>query len=284
MRSISFPTPVDCLRIGADAFPHLKILATGSSTLAATHKFRDSLTGRKRLVSLVPVLYQELAAFGIADVRRRLLLGGLPSVLLGQHDRNEFYREWLDSYFARDVQELFRVAKRGGFLRVLELLLHQSGGQLDISRIASESQISRPTVTSWLEVFQVTFTIHLIRPYSAGGRREILAQPKVYGFDTGLVCHVRGWDDLRPDDCGGLWEHLVLDALLSTGHTTVYYWRDKQYREVDFVVARGRQAVDAIECKWNPRSFDPKGLLAFRERYPRGRNFVASPIDRKSVV
>ena len=273
--------PSRLLKIAADAFPKLKILATGSSTLAATRKFRDSLTGRKRVVSLVPVLCQELPSFGIKDVQLRLLRGGLPSVLIDHQDRHEFFREWLDSYFARDVQELFHVEKRAGFLRVLEILLRQSGGLLDISRIARESEISRPTVMNWLEVFQVTQTVRIVRPYSAGGRREILAQPKAYGFDTGFVCHLRGWDELRPDDCGGLWEHLVLDTLIAIGEPGVHYWRDKQQREVDFVLPRGRQGVDAIECKWNARAFDPKGLLAFRDRYPTGRNYVVCPLDGK---
>ena len=271
--------PSRLLKIGADAFPRLKLLATGSSTLAATRKFRDSLTGRKRVVNLVPVLYRELPAFGVHDLRVRLWRGGLPSVLLGQHEPAEFFGEWIDSYYARDVQELFAVGKRAGFLRVFELLLRQSGGLLDVSRIAAESEISRPTVTHWLEVFQVTQTLHVVRPYAAGGRREIVAQPKVFGFDTGLVCHVRGWEELRNDDCGPLWEHLVLDTFIAAGEAAIHYWRDKQHREVDFVLPRGRRGVDAVECKWNPKSFEPRGLLAFRERYPQGRNFVLCPTE-----
>jgi predicted AAA+ superfamily ATPase len=271
--------PSRLLKIGADAFPELKILATGSSTLAATRKFRDSLTGRKRVVRFVPVLHEELPAFGVVDVRDRLLRGGLPPALLAAEPSPDFYGEWLDSYFARDVQELFRLGKRAGFLRVMELLLRQSGGMLDVSRLARESGISRPTITNWLEVFQITHAIHLIRPFSAGGRREIIAQPKVFGFDTGLVCHCRGWDVLRSDDCGVLWEHVVLDALIATGVPKVNFWRDKQQREVDFVVPRGREAVDAIECKWNPAAFEARGLNTFREQYPKGRNFVVSPLN-----
>jgi uncharacterized protein len=271
--------PSRLLKIGADVFPHLRILATGSSTLAATRKFRDSLTGRKRVVELAPVLVEELAAFGIADLRERLLRGGLPPVLLGQQTPADFFPEWLDSYFARDVQELFRVEKRAGFLRVLDLLLRQSGGLLDVSRIERESQISRPTVMNWLEVYQITHTVRLVRPFSSGGRREIVAQPKAYGFDTGLVCHARGWDRLRTDDCGILWEHLVLDELVAAGNVRVQFWRDKQQREVDFVVPRNRGSVDAIECKWNAAAFDPAGLRVFRSQYPHGRNFVVSPGD-----
>ncbi|MCX6891570.1 MAG: ATP-binding protein [Verrucomicrobia bacterium] len=273
------PDPSRLLKIGADAFPRLRILATGSSTLAATQKFRDTLTGRKRVMALVPVLHEEAAAFGVADTRKRLLRGGLPPALLGEGHNPEFYAEWLDSYFARDVQELFRLEKRAGFLRVLELLLRQSGGLLEVTRLAAESAISRPTITNWLEVYQVTHVVHVLRPFSAGGRREIIAQPKVFGFDTGLVCHARGWDRLRAEDCSTLWEHLVLDALLAAGVPRVQFWRDKQQREVGFVVPRGREAVDAIECKWQPQSFEARGLAAFRSLYPNGRNFVVSPLS-----
>ncbi len=273
------PDPSRLLKIGADAFPKLKILATGSSTLAATQKFRDSLTGRKRVVTFVPVLYEELPAFGIVDLRDRLLRGGLPPSLLAEEPDPEFYGEWLDSYFARDVQELFRLEKRVAFLRLFELLLRQSGGMLDVTKLARESQISRPTLTNWLEIFQITHVAHLLRPFSAGGRREIIAQPKVFGFDTGLVCHARGWDHLRPEDCGVLWEHLVLDTLIACGVPKIHFWRDKQQREVDFVVPRSRDTVDAIECKWQPESFETRGLRAFREQYPKGRNYVVSPLN-----
>jgi uncharacterized protein len=275
------PDPSRLLKIGADEFPKLKILATGSSTLAATQKFRDTLTGRKRVVPLTPVLHEELEAFGIRDIRVRLLRGGLPPALLSESHDPEFYSEWLDSYFARDVQELFRLEKRAGFLNVLSLLLKQSGGMLDVSRIARDAQISRPTVMNWLEVYQATHTVHLLKPFAGGGRSEIVAQPRVYGFDTGFVAHARGWDTLRPDDCGMLWEHLVLDTLTASATPRVHFWRDKSDREIDFVVPRKRDDVDAIECKWNADSFETRNLLAFRAIYPTGSNYVLSPQTTK---
>ena len=270
------PNPSQVLKIGADAFPKLRILATGSSTLAATQKFRDSLTGRKRAIRLVPVLFEELAAFGIRDPQVRLLRGGLPPALLAERHDPEFYGEWLDSYFARDVQELFHLEKRAAFLRTLQLLLRQSGGMLNVSNTAAHCGVSRPTILNWLEVMEVTHAICIVRPYSAGGRREIVAQPKVFGFDTGFVCHARGWDQLRPEDCGVLWEHLVLETLLAADLPNIHYWRDKQQREVDFVVPRARDAVDAIECKWSRGDFTTRGLAALRAAYPKGRNLVVT--------
>jgi len=115
--------PSEILKIAADEFPHLRILATGSSTLAATQKFKDSLTGRKRIVHLHPVLADELAIFGEPDLEKRLLHGGLPDRLLSATPDPEFYSEWMDSYFARDVQELFPVGKRHAFLTLCELIL-----------------------------------------------------------------------------------------------------------------------------------------------------------------
>jgi predicted AAA+ superfamily ATPase len=102
--------------------------------------------------------------------------------------------------------------------------------------------------------------------------------PKCYAFDTGFVSFVRGWDPLRAEDFGALWEHLVLEHLqVLVPHLRVRYWRDKSGREVDFVLARRRDAVDAIECKWNPAAFDRSALEVFRGFYPKGRNFLVTP-------
>ena len=138
--------------------------------------------------------------------------------------------------------------------------------------------LSRPTVMHYLEICETTLTVHLLRPYHAGKAREWTHQPKAYLFDTGFVCHARGWDHMRPEDCGVLWEHLVLDTLLSIEDPArVHFWRDHQQREVDFVVTRGRESVDAYECKWSALNPDLRNLRAFRAAYPQGRNFVVVP-------
>lgn len=182
------------------------------------------------------------------------------------------------------MQELFRLNKRSDFLRFVELVLRQSGGMLEVTSLAKHTGVSRPTAQAWLDVLQITHVAYLVRPYAEGGRREILAQPKLYGFDTGFVSYARGWDGLRPEDCGPLWEHLVLDTLRSIPFDPVLFWRDKQQREVDFVLPRGRKRVDVVECKWTADSFDVRGIAAFRENYPQGRNLIVAPDVTKSYV
>lgn len=271
--------PSRLLKIAVDEFPHLRILATGSSTLAATSKFRDSLTGRKAVLHLVPVLLEECPLFGLKDLRRRLLHGGLPEAVLDPQPAPERTAEWLDSYFARDVQELFRIGDRRAFLAVVEAVLRASGGLLEVTGLAKLVGASRPTVMKYLDVLEVTHVITRLRPYHAGGRQELVRQPKLYGFDTGFVAFVRGWETLRDEDCGQLWEHVVLDTIRATlPEARVHFWRDTEKRELDFVLPRGRGRSDAIECKWNADAFSPKALIAFRKLHPEGRNFVLSPI------
>lgn len=271
------------LKIAADEYPELRILATGSSTLAATGKFRDSLTGRKRAIYLCPVLWEECEEpFGIADLDRRLLHGGLPESLLSRRKSPPAFAEWIDSFYARDILELFSVRNRQGFLSLFRLLLGWSAGQVDYSRLSRLTELSRPTVKSYIEALEIAHAIHLLRPFRGGGGGEIVSRPKCYAFDTGFVTFEKGWTRIREDDRGLLWEHLVLDSVRFRHlDQNIFYWRDKAGREVDFVVRRQEGVVDTFECKINPDEIDPRAVKAFRSRYPRGRDYVVVPVVKR---
>jgi len=275
--------PSQLLKIAADEYPQLKILATGSSTLAATRKFRDSLTGRKQAIHLCPILWDECAEpFGIYDLDHRLLHGGLPEPLLATRKDPEFFSEWIDSFYARDILELFGIRNRQGFLALFRLLLRQSGGQLDYSQLANLSELSRPTVKNHIEAMQIAHAVHLLRPFHGGGKREIVRRPKCYAFDTGFVSFEKGWNSIRDDDRGLLWEHLVLDTLrFHFRDETIFYWQDKSQREIDFVIRGERDQVDIVECKINPDKLNTAPIQAFRNLYPKGENMIVSPMVKK---
>ena len=265
------------LKLAADEFPGLKILATGSSTLFAVKKFRDSLTGRKINLYFPPVLWKEcIEDFNIYNFDRRLLHGGLPEMLLADNRNFDFYSEWIDSYYARDIQELFNIRNRTGFLKLLNILFLQSGGLMDVSGLAKNSGLSRPTVMMHLEALQIAHAINVVPPFFGGGRKEIVKRPKIYAFDTGFVSFVNGWNEIRDDDRGLLWEHLVLD-MLSVKYSKVFYWRNKNRNEIDFVIKRYENKVDVFECKINPLRFDPNSLFIFRKFYPDGNNYCFTP-------
>lgn len=164
------------------------------------------------------------------------------------------------------------------FNALLEYLLRQSGGQFEVTRAATALGITRPTVESHVRALEITNAVTVLRPYHGGGQNEIVKQPKIYAFDTGFVSFARGWDPLRQEDLGALWEHLVLEHLQTRfPDTPIRYWRDKAGREVDFVLPHRRDEIDAVECKWDPGSFDSAPLKLFREYYPKGKNYLVTP-------
>jgi len=269
--------PSELLKIAADHYRTTRIIATGSCTLGASTKFRDTLAGRKRDIWLTPMSLRDLEDAKLPDLKRRLLRGGLPPFLLPQQLEERDFQEWMDAFWAKDIQELFRLERRDSFQKFTELILAHSGGIFEATRPALICGISRPTIAKYLRVLEATFAAYIIRPFSTRQPNEIVAAPKVYGFDTGFVCYYRGWQELREDDLGMMWEHFVLNELMTrTQSRDVAYWRDKRGHEVDFVLARRRKKPLAIECKWSADSFDPTNLRAFRQQHPEGENVVVA--------
>ena len=262
--------PSELLKIAADHFSSTRVVATGSSTLGASARFRDTLAGRKEEIWLTPLSAADLVDFGRPDLDHRLLRGGLPPFFLAEELPEVDFQEWLDAYWAKDILELFRLERRSSFQRFFELLLAQSGGIFEATGFSRACEVSRTTISNYLAVFEATHVAHVLRPFSeSGAASEIVAAPKVYGFDSGFVCYYKGWAALRSEDRGLLWEHYVLNEV----HThlprrSVHYWRNKRGQEVDLVVPRRGRPPLAIECKASANDFDPRNLGAFRQLYP----------------
>ena len=278
------PDPSLVLKIAADHFPERPVIATGSSTLSATAKFSDALTGRKAEIWLTPMISEDLVSFG-GTLERRLWHGGLPPLFLADAESLPTdYAEWLSSYWARDIQLLFRVQQRSAFLRFVELVLARSGGMFEATAFAEACEVSRPTILNYLNVLEVTGVATVVRPFSSRRTTEIVAMPKVYGFDTGFVRYSAGWQIPRQEDLGLLWEHYVLNEILArvTG-VDIRYWRAKRGPEVDFVIVRRGVAPVAVECKWSSTNAgDLAGLRAFRRSYPEGVDLVVCADTEKA--
>jgi len=275
--------PSQFLKIAADYFPDIKILATGSSTLGVSYKFKDTLTGRKKDLWLTPILSNDLIDFKKSDLKHRFLHGGLPEYFLNSEIPETDFQEWLDSFWAKDIQELFRLERRNSFQKFLELLLIQSGGIFEATSFARPCEVSRSTINNYLKVLESTFIVNILRPFSSQRATEIISAPKVYGFDTGFICYYRGWHELRQQDLGFLWEHFVLNEINGKLQTRkIFYWRDKRGHEVDFIIVPHGHSPIAIEAKWSAKDFDPTNLRAFIKQYPKSINFVvANDVERE---
>ncbi len=275
--------PSELLKIAADHYPSTRVLATGSSTLGASARFRDTLAGRKEEIWLTPLCAADLVDFKSPSLDHRLVRGGLPPFFLAEELPEADFQEWLDAFWAKDVLELFRLERRSSFQRFFELLLTQSGGIFEATGFSRACEVSRTTITNYLAVLEATHVAHVLRPWSdSGAASEIVAAPKVYGFDSGFVSYYKGWSTLRAEDRGLLWEHFVLNELHAhLPRSDVHYWRNKRGQEVDLVVPRRGRSPLAIECKASANDFDPRNLRSFHQLYPEAvLRVVAIDVER----
>jgi len=274
--------PSELLKIAADHYPTTKIMATGSSTLGASKKFKDTLAGRKIELWLTPMISGDLKDFKQTDLKHRFQFGGLPPFFLAEKIVEQDFQEWIDGFWAKDIQELFRLERRHSFQKFVELLAIQSGGIFEATNFAAPCEVSRTTILNYLKVLETTFVAYVLRPFHSRRTSEIISAPKVYAFDTGFVCYYRGWQQPRNEDLGMLWEHFVLNELYAHLQTRdILYWRDKRGHEIDFILRRKGDHPIAIECKWSANDYNPVNFAAFSKQYPKTEYYVvANDVDR----
>jgi predicted AAA+ superfamily ATPase len=268
------PNHQEILRIATSQSSLPKIIATSPLSLPSYPNLMD-IGAKITQVWLTPIMSQDLVDFGQTDLANRFLQGGLPSFFLKGRKPDEGFQEWVNMFWAKEIQEPFRLERRNSFKRFIELLFAQSGELFEAKRFVDPCGMSHPTVMKYLLTLKASWAVQVIRPFSTGHGMEIISTPKTYAFDTGFFCYFRGWQELRRDDFGILWRHWVLNELNShLQNRIIHYWRDKRGHEMDFVLITKEMGITAIVCQWREKDFELRNLRAFRRLYPEGRNWV----------
>lgn len=267
--------PLALIRLAREHFPGIAICVTSSSPPSALLPEAELQSLRIEEIWLTPMIGADLADFQQHDLQRRFSRGGLPPFFLADSFPERAFQEWSDGYWHNVVQDRYKLERRASFQRLLDDLLADSGEIFEATRYATKCGASRTTIMNYLSVMEATYAVSLLKPFNSRRSTEIIAAPRVYGFDTGFIAFHRGWSQLRRSDFAPMWTHFVLNELHAALQTrNFYYWRDKRGHKVDFVFARRIHAPTAIECAWSTSDFDPTGLLSFRKQYLHGENIV----------
>ena len=267
--------PLDVLAASAVYSPPSRIIVTAPVSPPINQHLPDSLKDRISQVWLTPMMSLDLFDFGNPALAHRFLRGGLPPFFLSPQLRESDYQGWMDSFWAKDVQALFRIERRDSFQQFMELLFARSGELFEAVRYSGPCGVSRTTITKYLAALEATSAILVIRPYSTRKPVEIVTAPKTYAFDTGFFCFFRGGHELREEDYPTLWKHWVLNETCSRFQALeVQYWRNKRGQEVDFVLVTPTLGIVALDCRWKAGDFESGNLQAFRRHYPEGPNWV----------
>ena len=267
-------------------------LKTGKSMLLATNVSPDLVTRYSakphpelKMLYLPPVMWDEcFSTFEIKDLDRRLFHGGLPKALLEDEYSPTFYSDWIDNYYAGDIQNHFEIRSRDGFFGLLRVILRQSGDLLDLSDLSRKAGLCRPTVRNYVEAMTSTHAIYQIPPFHGTKPDELSRSHRYYAFDTGFVGFASGWRWLRREDRDRLWRHLVLDCLRVYTPEQIYHWQTKSGQRLDLILPRAGGTIDTFHCHTSFSDINARSLKSFRRRYPLGENFLVMPeVDDKEM-
>lgn len=244
-----------------------RILITGSARLDYYRFGGDSLQGRYHLLRLHPLSVAELGIDSEDDFRQLLDLGGFPEPFFGGSEVEA--RRWSREYRSRLIQEELVSLEQVRDLGSLELLMQRLpelvGSPLSVNALAEDLQVSHKVMSRWLAILERLYAFFRLAPIGAPKLRAIKKAQKHYHLDWSLVREPA----LR-------FENLVACALLKWVHheqdvlgrdVELRYFRDRDGREVDFVVTEHRQPILLVECKWRPGPVD-KSIRYLKRRFP----------------
>jgi hypothetical protein len=224
---------------------------TGSQEAPLMREVTESLAGRAAVLQLLPFSARE-------HPKVSLLRGGYPEALARPSAAPLWFASYVQTYLERDVRAVTAVKDLATFRRFLALVASRHGQVLNKTDLAAPLGVSVPTITQWLGVLETTAQIFVVPPFYENFGKRLIKSPKVYLADSGLACHLLGIDTTtelaKSPFAGALFEGLIaaeiVKAQVNDGRRReIYYFRDEQGLEVDFLVPGRSGAVTLVECK-----------------------------------
>ena len=248
------------------------ILVTGSARLDVFRQAGESLAGRYFSWHLLPVTVHELVAvtdFSPEEALSRLLeRGGFPEPLLAdtETDARRWRQLYLDGLIRDDILEFSRIGEVRAMRLFVQMLRERIGSPVSLASIARDLQISPTTLGRYLQILETLHIVFLVRPFHHNIARALLKEPKVYFYDTGLV---NGDDGTRFENACAtmLYAQIKLMREALGTETSLHYIRNKEGREIDFVICDSGAPLQFIESKWADPKI-PKYLATIASRFP----------------
>jgi predicted AAA+ superfamily ATPase len=224
---------------------------TGSQEAPLMRGVTESMAGRAAVLQLLPFSVRETA-------RVSVLRGGFPEVLAAPRTARLWFTSYLQTYLERDVRAVTAVRDLATFRRFLALVASRHGQVLNKSDLAAPLGVSVPTITQWLGVLEVTAQIVIVPPFYENLGKRLIKSPKIYLADSGLACYLLGIETEaeleRSPFLGVLLEGFVAaEVSKAQAHAgrrrELYYFRDQQGLEVDFILPGSAGALRLVEVK-----------------------------------
>lgn len=218
---------------------------SGSQNFLLLKRIQQSLAGRVGLVKLLPFSFQEACKANQALTPDTFMLqGGYPRIYDTRMPLNLFFSNYIDTYIERDVSEYLDVRNLADFRRFLTLCALSSGALINYTNIANELGVSPRTVKAWMSILESSYIAFHLIPFYTNARKQVVKTPKLYFYDTGLLCHLLGIRTVEAlvahPKFGDIFENLIIaetmkQHLNANQEPQLFFYRDASKVEVDLL-------------------------------------------------
>lgn len=245
------PELLSMIQVRVDENSDCRYILTGSSNFALMKNVSQSLAGRAATFTLLPFSLLEVKHLIESESIDSILQSGLyPGVIVNRIPSTLFNRNYYNTYVERDLRDLLKVKNILAFDTFMRMLASRIGSEFNASTIAREVGVSSVTISEWMSILTTSYIAFPLRPYFMNVGKRFTKMPKIYFYDTGLVCYLLGIESAeqltKHHLSGALFENLAIVELIKGEYNSgkdanVYFYREKTGLEVDVVKIEGLQ-------------------------------------------
>lgn len=234
-------------------------ILTGSNNFLLQQSISQTLAGRLGTLNLLPFSLEELHNGNMLpkDDDELMIKGFYPPVYDQEIPPEDWCPNYVKTYIEKDVRQIKNITDLLVFERFIRLLAGRSGQELNNSALALETGVDVKTVQSWISILESSFIVYLLKPHHKNFKKTLVKRPKLYFYDTSLVCYllrIRSISQLESHPLrGAIFEGMVVTELVKKRtnaglDVNLFYWRDKTGHEVDVIIDDGHSLVP-VEIK-----------------------------------
>jgi len=222
-----------------------KFILTGSNNFLLQESISQSLAGRIAYLYLLPFTVSELSAVEFINLHKIIFRGFYPPLYDQPVEPDKWYPNYIRTYIERDVRQIKNITDLNSFERFLRLCAGRIGQLLNMNSLAIESGVDNKTIASWIGILESSFILYRLQPHHNNFSKRIVKMPKIYFYDTGLVCALLGIQNSEQLNYhplfGNLFENFTIGELVKYRYNkaksnNLYFWRDNTGHEIDVII------------------------------------------------
>lgn len=273
-----------------------QFILTGSNNFLLQEQVSQSLAGRAGYLSLLPFSYAELkqAKLAPAEINKLILTGGYPEIWGEKLNPAIWMNSYVQTYVQRDVRLLRNISNLGVFTKFLYLCANYAGQILNRDELAKQTGVDTKTILAWLGLLENSYIIYTLQPWFNNMNKRIVKSPKLYFYDTGLLCHLLSIKSVtalqKHTAYGALFENWVITEIKKNNFNAgqnegMYYFRDNVGNEIDLITEKNDEPL-AVEIKAASKvnSSMLRGLQFWQKNQPQGNAILIHGGNANEIV